>query len=379
MLQRRGQGGSKRPRTVQARYRGYCPFRSHSSSYRRQLQLFGHLGTRPAANAVVNSVSYILPVRSKVTVSAEFSEYVNWLSDHTEVIVVDGSADRLYRSLAERLVSNVRHIRPDPDLSALKNGKVRGVISGLRRATNEHIIIADDDVRYTAAGIRHVASALTRADVIRPQNYFRSPPWHAVVDTARTLINRVSGGDWPGTIAVRRSMLPLPGGYDGDVLFENLELVRTVEAAGGESLLLRDLFVERLPPRTVHFWSQRVRQAYDEFARPWRMIAALLVLPMTLMMTVTRNWLWLFVATGVVPIALAEWGRRVDGGTWVFPFAASLCAPIWVMERGICAWLALAARMFWGGVPYHGTILTKAANSHKQLAARQLSSALYPQ
>jgi cellulose synthase/poly-beta-1,6-N-acetylglucosamine synthase-like glycosyltransferase len=319
----------------------------------------------------MNSVSYILPIRSKIAVSAEFCDYVNWLSNLTEVVVVDGSADQLYRSLAERLVSNVRHIRPDADLSALKNGKVRGVISGLRRATHEYIIIADDDVRYTAAGIRHLASALTGADVVRPQNYFRSPPWHAVVDTARTLINRVSGGDWPGTIAVRRSMVPLPGGYDGDVLFENLELVRTVEAAGGKSLLLRGLFVERLPPRTLHFWSQRVRQAYDEFARPWRMIAALVVLPLTMSLTVTRNWLWLVVAIGVLPIALAECGRRVDGGARVFAFSASLCAPIWVIERGICAWLALAARVFWGGVPYHGTILIKAANSQKALAARQ--------
>lgn len=33
------------------------------------------------------------------------------------------------------------------------------------------------------------------------------------------------------------------GGYDGDSLFESLELLRTVEAAGGRSRPLRALYV----------------------------------------------------------------------------------------------------------------------------------------
>ena len=78
------------------------------------------------------------------------------------------------------------------------------------------------------------------------------------------------------------------GSYQtGAVLFENLELVRTIEAVGGRSVSAPDLFVRRLPPETPHFWRQRVRQAYDEFARPPRLIAALSILPL---LTVRRHW-----------------------------------------------------------------------------------------
>jgi hypothetical protein len=49
----------------------------------------------------------------------------------------------------------------------------------------------------------------------------------------RTLLNRASGGDWPGTLGVRRSALQRTGGYDGSAMFENLELVRG-EAHAGE-------------------------------------------------------------------------------------------------------------------------------------------------
>ncbi len=40
-----------------------------------------------------------------------------------------------------------------------------------------------------------------------------------------------------------------------------------------------DLFVARQPPPAARFFSQRVRQAYDDFAEPARLAAALAVLP----------------------------------------------------------------------------------------------------
>ena len=50
-------------------------------------------------------------------------------------------------------------------------------------------------------------------------------------------------------------MLTVTGGYDGDALFENLELVRTVQAAGGRELHATGLYAPRaddtaLPPST---------------------------------------------------------------------------------------------------------------------------------
>ena len=98
------------------------------------------------------------------------------------------------------------------------------------------MVIADDDVRYDEAALDAVRRLLDRAALVRPQNYFAPLPWHACLDTARTLINRVTGGDWPGTFGVRRAALERTGGYDGNVLFENLEMVRTIKAAGGVEL-----------------------------------------------------------------------------------------------------------------------------------------------
>jgi hypothetical protein len=161
-------------------------------------------------------------------------------------------------------------------------------------------------------------------------------PWHARLDTARSLLNRVSGGDWPGTLGVRRSVLRMTDGYGGDVLFENLELVRTVAAAGGVEARPLHLYVRRRPPSTEHFWSLRVRQAYDEFAPLLRLAVWLAVLPAATAAIVRSRWRALG-ATSVAVILAAEAGRRRAGGARVFPASASLAAPLWVAERGVCA------------------------------------------
>jgi len=315
-------------------------------------------------------ISYVLPWKSNQLASDEFVTYVNALAANAEVIVVDGSRRDIFDDLGARCDPAVAHLAPDGELLSLANGKVQGVLTGLRCAPHEWVVIADDDVRYDAGTLEAVVSRLADADVVRPQNYFSPMPWHAAVDTARTLINRaVPGGDWPGTLAVRRSILLRTGGYDGNVLFENLELVRTVEAASGRAVSAADLFVRRLPPGTDHFWSQRVRQAYDEFARPGRLIAALAVIPGLTTAIIAGRWRVL-AAAAALAIAAAEAGRRSGGGVRFFPAVSSFCAPLWLVERGVSAWLALAARVFIGGVPYQGRILHQAANTTASLRRR---------
>jgi hypothetical protein len=151
------------------------------------------------------------------------------------------------------------------------------------------------------------------------------------------------------------------------VLFENLELVRTIVAAGGREAIAYGVFVRRRPPSTRHFLSQRVRQAYDEFARPIRMATWLAVIPALV-------WLYRRYGGGAVAAGLAlsvicaEIGRRRAGGSRVFPLVASLLAPIWLLERAVCAWLALGARVALGGVPYRGRLMRDAASPLKALA-----------
>ena len=69
-------------------------------------------------------------------------------------------------------------------------------------------------------------------------------------------------------------------------------------------------------------------------------------------------------------IALAEAGRRRDGGRAVFPASATLMTPLWLLERSIAAWLAVGARLVLGGMPYRGGILSRAATPSRVLELR---------
>ena len=321
--------------------------------------------------------SYILPIRSAAPeTSRELRDYIAWIAARAEVIVVDGSEPAIFAAHEREWGAGIRHVAPSPDLIS-PMGKVGGVLTGLRLASHEHVIIADDDVRYDEQSLAQTIAALTTADVVRPQNYFEPLPWHARWDSGRMLLNRLTGGDWPGTLGVRSSRLRATNGYDGSVMFENLELVRTVLASGGRERVLYGAYVLRRPSTTKHFWSQRVRQAYDEIARPARMATQLVVLPLVLALAITGHWL--AIAIGVAAIVLAaELGRRREHATRVFPASTPLFAPLWVAERAICSWLALGARIFLGGVPYRGTILHSAATPMRVLRQRHAARAAQP-
>jgi hypothetical protein len=313
--------------------------------------------------------SYVLPIRwSDDEGLDELTAYLRRLPDWVDLVVVDGSPDRLFERHHALWSPLGRHLRPDPVLET-PMGKVGGVLTGVREASCEAVVIADDDVRYDEHPLIRTVLMLGLADCVRPQNYFDPMPWHALWDTGRTLLNRSLGADFPGTLAVRRSSLLAVGGYDGDVIFENLELIRTLRAAGGTVLSPLDLYVARRPPSAQHFVSQRVRQAYDDFAIPARMAASLAVVPGLVVALLGRRWR-APAAAAVGLIALAEAGRRRAGGRRFFPAAASLFAPLWVLERGICSWLAVRERALRGGVSYGGRVVPRAASSMRRLRRR---------
>ena len=309
------------------------------------------------------ALSYILPIyRDSPEKDGELRDYLSWLSAHAEVIVVDASPPDIYRSHADWQCD--LRLPPAPHLKVL-NGKAWGVLTGLEVAPNDRVVIADDDVRYDAEGLAQIAGLLDFADVVRPQNYFAPLPWHAHWDTGRILLNRLTGGDWPGTLGLRKSRLG--PGYQRDCLFENLQMVRSVVASGGREALADDVYVRRLPPTTRHFLSQRVRQAYDEWARPARLAIQLSLLPAVVSIALWRPRLLPAVAAGVV--ACAEVGRRKAGGAAYFSALSSLMAPVWLVERAVGAWLAVGARLLFGGVHYHGVVIREPATSVAALAA----------
>ncbi len=314
------------------------------------------------------SATYVLPIRRRGDAPPiELTEYLRAVADHCELIVVDGSDPVTFAHDAHAWRRFGRHVAPAPDVEGAY-GKVRGVITGVRLASHERVVVADDDVRYRTAELDAVLDALERHDLVSPQNYFAPLVWHAAWDSARSLLNRVTGHDYPGTVGVRRSTFLRLGGYDGDALFENLELMRTVEAGGGAVLHAGGLHVAPRPPTMRHFLSQRVRQAYDDFARPARLVVALATGPLLALALRRRAWRAL-VAAGVATVAVAEVGRRRDGGRTVFPPVTAWCAPFWVLERAVTSWAAVGWRCT-GGCRYAGTRLRLAAHSTRALRRR---------
>jgi hypothetical protein len=45
-------------------------------------------------------------------------------------------------------------------------------------------------------------------------------------------------------------------------------------------------------------------------------------------------------------------------------------APLWVLERGVCAWLAVLQRLRFGGVRYGDSVIPRAAHSERALRRR---------
>jgi hypothetical protein len=246
------------------------------------------------------------------------------------------------------------------------------VTTGVRVARAEAVIVADEDVRYGPEALAAMLQTLGHADLVIPLNVFEPAPWHARWDMARSLINLAVGSDYPGTMGIRRSSFFSIGGYDGNVLFENLELWRTVRAHGGQIVQAPWIVVDRRPPTAATFFRQRVRQAYDDLAQPPRLIAALTVLPLA--GTAWRRSRVLLAAAACGAIGIAELGRRRAHLRSVVPARVDLFAPAWVLERGICSWLAIAARVFLGGCPYRGVRFERAATPLSTLIGRAQSS-----
>ena len=93
-----------------------------------------------------------------------------------EVIVVDGSPPNDFARHAAAWRGLCRHVPVDPHWRFL-NGKVNGVLTGVRLASCECVILADDDVVYDGADVDRVCELLRDSDLVVPQNFFRPLTW----------------------------------------------------------------------------------------------------------------------------------------------------------------------------------------------------------
>lgn len=311
--------------------------------------------------------TYLLPIRRTVFLEAEAEElarYVRILNDAgCDVLVIDGSPARVFEQHAEIWRSLCRHESVDRSFGYL-NDKVNGVHTGVKLAVTEKIILADDDIRYSAVEIGQVCELLDDFEVVRPQNFLSPLPWWARMEAARMLINRATlrTADYPGTCAFRRGAMLRVGHYDGDVLFDNEEIIRHFARAGATVNYAINLFVRKRPPRFRKWVEQRPRQAYEDFGLRMKTALFFALPPLAALAGYAfggRGLVFFLLALCATAVALAMAGRLRGTAARYFPWSVCLFAPLWIIERTVSTYWALYWHFARGGYPFGDKILSK--------------------
>jgi hypothetical protein len=315
----------------------------------------------------MNCCTYLLPIRRSVFSEAEaqdFATYFQTLRDSDcELIVVDGSPDEVFAQHEQVWSPICRHERVKRDFGYL-NDKVNGIHTGVEIASCEKIVLADDDIRYTAADVQKMRALLDEYEMVRPQNFLSPLPWWARMESARMLINRATLriGDYPGTCAFRRSTMLRVGHYDGDVLFDNEEIVRHFAAAGATINYAIDFFIQKRPPHYRKWLEQRPRQAYEDFGLRAK-TALFLALPLLLVAAAVLGGVSgfalcvVFISICAVALACAG-GARGLASEYIPPWLC-LYAPLWISERMLSTYWAVYWHFRHGGYPFGDKLLTK--------------------
>ncbi|HEY6805327.1 MAG TPA: glycosyltransferase family 2 protein [Pyrinomonadaceae bacterium] len=284
-----------------------------------------------------------------------------------EVLVVDGSPAEVFAEHDRVWGDFTRHVKPDPKFTFL-NGKVNGVHTGVELASSEYIIVADDDIRYTASNVKRMCSLLSEYEVVRPQNFISPTPFWARLENARILVNRgvLRTGDYPGTCGFRRSTMLRVGPYDGDVLFDNEEMIRHFAVQGATIKYALDFFILKRPPTFKKWVEQRPRQAYEDFVMRLKTMAFMSVLPLASALLVFRG-LWSAVAfaaiVSVLALVLCSMGLVRTSAFRVFSTSTPLFAPLWILERSVSVYWAIYWRVRYGGYPFGDKLLSKGTGS----------------
>jgi hypothetical protein len=295
---------------------------------------------------------------------ADFALYFQLLAHaNCEVLVIDGSSPEVFAAHDNAWRDLCRHVTVNPKYAYL-NGKVNGIHTGVDLASCEKIVMADDDIRYTRSDIERACELLNSHEMIRPQNYLSPQPWWGRMESARMLINRgvLQTGDYPGTCAFRRSTIFRVGHYDGDVLFDNEEIVRHFVLQGADVFYALDFFILKRPPTFRKWMEQRPRQAYEDFVMRAKTLLFISLLPIAIMLGFVfglRIALLFISFASVCAMLLALRGLWRDRADRFFPSSVILYAPLWVMERVLSTYWALYWRVAHGGYPFGEKLLSK--------------------
>jgi hypothetical protein len=310
--------------------------------------------------------TYLLPFRRTAFCPEEASELGNYLKEigrsGCEIMIVDGSSPEVFRENDAAWTGLCRHVPVDRSFAYL-NDKVNAVHTGLAAASGTKIILADDDIRYTESSLAVIVARLDNYEVVRPQNYLSPLPWWAKMEAARMLINRATLplADYPGTCAFRKSAMDEAGHYDGDVLFDNEEILRHFARHEMKIDYAHDLFVKKRAPRLSKWFEQRPRQAYEDFGLRVKSGLFVSLIPLAAAMAILseRALATSAALTALGSMVLALIGRIKGEARHFFPLHVCLFAPAWIFERAFSSYWALYWYVTRGGFPFGENLLSK--------------------
>jgi hypothetical protein len=151
------------------------------------------------------------------------------------------------------------------------------------------------------------------------------------------------------------------GHYDGDVLFDNEEIVKHFQLKGAHICYARDFFLLKLPPPFGKWIEQRPRQAYEDFvmrAKTSFFAAVPIVLAITLLKS---GWQMTLICAALISfgaIVSAIFGLN-NGAVKFFSPKIVFYAPLWVAERCVSTYWAFYWYLTYGGYPFGDKVVSK--------------------
>lgn len=293
--------------------------------------------------------TYVVVVENATASTGELRELANYLStlavSDCDVVILDPSP-RLQFELNSRILRWVgRHVAVSLE-HRTPTGAIDLVRASLMVAACEKVIVAADDVRYTAEAVAQLCDLLESHEVVEPQDYLEPLPWWGGIEAARILVHRgiEPQPDHGATFGYRRGAVRALRTLSAGELHDDQP--RRLAAAGAAVFAATEVFVRREPSALGDWFATRPVAAGDDFTLPMKTAFFFSLVPL-LLLTATLGGFRLAggyaSAIAFASVALALRGR--SGAGEFFPLRACLYAPVWVFERSVSVYWALFRKL----------------------------------